>query len=423
MAPSGGIAYVALEAAGKLLKLDVAGYTVDRQRRRRREPAARVGQRRRQPGLRLALHHAAPAGREHGRRADLERRRADRRRGRRRRRSRAGAAADDRAAPQRQAGRREPGPRRAELPRRRRDLAGRRSRPGCRRSRTTSSAACCATAAASNFQNTVRAISSRIDLASGTEDYAARIDHDNASLASAALFDRQRRLPVRRAGDQPRGRGRRRPRPTGEMFRIDVGRAPQGLALSADGRTLYVNNFMDRTVERVRPHAAGGATALSTCRCVATLHVRRHREAERHGAERQAALLRRDATRAWRATRYMSCASLPQRRRPRRPRLGPDRLRRGPAQHHQPARPRGTAQGFLHWSNNFDEVQDFEGQIRTLAGGTGLMTDAAVQHRHAQPAARRPQGRRQRDLDALAAYVASLNTFDAEPAAQRATAR
>jgi sugar lactone lactonase YvrE len=27
-----------------------------------------------------------------------------------------------------------------------------------------------------------------------------------------------------------------------------VGRAPQGLTLSADGRTLYVNNFMDRSV-------------------------------------------------------------------------------------------------------------------------------------------------------------------------------
>ena len=39
-------------------------------------------------------------------------------------------------------------------------------------------------------------------------------------------------------------------------------------------------------------------------------------------------------------------------------------------------RGRAGGQGFLHWSNNFDEVQDFEGQIRTLAGGTGLMTDA-----------------------------------------------
>ena len=53
----------------------------------------------------------------------------------------------------------------------------------------------------------------------------------------------------------------------------------------------------------------------------------------------------------------------------------------------------GMAQGFLHWSGNFDEVQDFEGQIRALAGGTGLMTRRRVQHRHAQPAARRRRRR------------------------------
>ncbi len=40
-----------------------------------------------------------------------------------------------------------------------------------------------------NFQNTVRAITSRIDLATGVEDLASRVDLDNASLASAAVFD------------------------------------------------------------------------------------------------------------------------------------------------------------------------------------------------------------------------------------------
>ena len=33
-----------------------------------------------------------------------------------------------------------------------------------------------------------------------------------------------------------------------EVMRLGVGRAPQGVAVSADGRRLYVNNFMDRTV-------------------------------------------------------------------------------------------------------------------------------------------------------------------------------
>ncbi|MGH7358060.1 MAG: galactose oxidase-like domain-containing protein, partial [Candidatus Rokuibacteriota bacterium] len=40
-----------------------------------------------------------------------------------------------------------------------------------------------------NFQNTVRAISSRIDLAAGAEDYASRFDHDNSGVAGAIAFD------------------------------------------------------------------------------------------------------------------------------------------------------------------------------------------------------------------------------------------
>src|SRR5262249_17211303 len=41
-----------------------------------------------------------------------------------------------------------------------------------------------------NFQNTVRAISSRVVLGAGVEDLGGRIDHDNASVASAAVFDK-----------------------------------------------------------------------------------------------------------------------------------------------------------------------------------------------------------------------------------------
>ena len=98
-----------------------------------------------------------------------------------------------------------------------------------------------------NFQNTVRAISSRIDLATNVESFGARIDHDNASMASTAAFDRygvfmfvaletSREIAVVNAHDQA------------QFFRINVGRAPQGVAVSADGYRLYVSNFMDRTV-------------------------------------------------------------------------------------------------------------------------------------------------------------------------------
>ena len=72
-------------------------------------------------------------------------------------------------------------------------------------------------------------------------------------------------------------------------------------------------------------------------------------------------------------------------------------------------------QGFLHWSANFDEVQDFEGQIRALSGGLGLMQDADFNSgTHSQPLGD-PKAGFSADLDALAAYVTSLNTFTSSP--------
>ena len=73
-----------------------------------------------------------------------------------------------------------------------------------------------------DFQNTVRAISSRIDIAGSAEDYAARLDLDNSGVASAAVFDEfgvymfvaletSRQVAVVSAHDG------------WEMFRIDVG--------------------------------------------------------------------------------------------------------------------------------------------------------------------------------------------------------
>ena len=69
----------------------------------------------------------------------------------------------------------------------------------------------------------------------------------------------------------------------------------------------------------------------------------------------------------------------------------------------------------LHWSNNFNEVQDFEGQIRALAGGTGLMTNAQFTTGTRSQALGDPKAGVSSDLDALAAYVASLNSFASSP--------
>ena len=262
-----------------------------------------------------------------------------------------------------------------------------------------------------NFQNTVRAVSSRIDLVTNDETLAARIDHDNASMASAAAFDpngiylfvaleTSREVAVIDAHGQS------------EVMRFEVGRAPQGLALSADGNTLFVSNFMDRSVGvfDLRPLRGQGQLSVPSLATLNSVATERLTATVLRG--KQFFYDARDTRLA--RDRYMSCASCHN-----------DGGHDGRVwdlggfgeglRNTISLRGRSGAQGFLHWSNNFDEVQDFEGQIRNLAGGTGLMTDAQFNtDTRSQPLGTAKAGVSS-DLDALAAYVASLNSFDASP--------
>ena len=110
--------------------------------------------------------------------------------------------------------------------------------------------------------------------------------------------------------------------------------------VSPDGRRLYVNNFMDRTVGVYDLRAAAADTAQSSVPLLATLNAVGDREARRATVLKGKQLFydARDTRLARDALHELRV--LPQRRRPRRPRLGPHRHRRRPAQHDQPARPR-----------------------------------------------------------------------------------
>ena len=67
----------------------------------------------------------------------------------------------------------------------------------------------------------------------------------------------------------------------------------------------------------------------------------------------------------------------------------------------------GTAQGNVHWSANFDEIQDFENDMRGAFGGSGFLSDADFAARAAPLGL--PKAGRSAALDALAAYVTSLD--------------
>lgn len=261
------------------------------------------------------------------------------------------------------------------------------------------------------FQNTVRAITSRIDLTSGVEDYGRRIDHDNSSVASAVAYDpygvylfvaleTSREVAVVDVHDGV------------ELFRFAAGRAPQGVVVSSNGERLYVNNFMDRSVSvfDLSELTNSGQWNVPLLGVLPSVNAEKLAPAVLAGKQlfydAKDPRLARDS--------YLSCASCHN-----------DGGEDGRVwdltgmgeglRNTINLRGTGAAHGRLHWTGNFDEVQDFEGQIRSLAGGTGLMTDVAFNTgTRNQPLGDSKAGV-SADLDALAAYVASLQKVAPSP--------
>ena len=262
------------------------------------------------------------------------------------------------------------------------------------------------------FDSTVRAASSRLDLSTFRENPAERIDHDNSSVANAALFHSSGAylfvaLETSRQVAVVDVTGRR------ELQRFEVGLAPQALALSGDGNTLYVSNMMSRSISVLDlvPLLSQGQTAAPEVLSIAGVATERLSAAVLKG--KQLFYDARDPRLARES--YMSCASChndgaSDGRVWDMTGLG-EGLRRTSSLRGRA----GMGHGFLHWSANFDEIQDFEQQIRILAGGTGLMSDAAYNaETRSQPLGTAKAGM-SADLDALAAYVSSLNTFAPSP--------
>ena len=261
-----------------------------------------------------------------------------------------------------------------------------------------------------NFEHTVRAISSRIDLSSDSEDFGSRIDHDDSSLGSAGAFglygnyyfvtlETSREVAVIDAYQRS------------ELFRFDVGRAPQGIVISPDGLRMYVHNFMDRTVSAFDLSALINLGSLTVNPIATYTTVANEALSIQVLNGKQLFYDARDTRLAQDA--YLSCASChndgdADGRIWDLTGVG-EGLRntislngRGAPEH-----------GPLHWTSNFDEVQDFEGQIRSLSGGTGLMDDADFNATSDPLGA--PKAGLSIDLDALAAYVESLTSFGWSP--------
>lgn len=263
-----------------------------------------------------------------------------------------------------------------------------------------------------NFQNTVRAISSKIDLVNQRELLEQRVDHDNSSVAAAAAFhpngvylfvalESSREVAVVNAINGS------------ELFRISVGIAPQSLAISHDGLTLYVKELIERRISVIdlKPLIHFGRL---TAHVEAVINTVLNEKLDADVLAGKALFYDAKDPRLAKDS-YLSCASChndgDQDGRVWDLTAQGEGLRNTIALNGRA----GMSHGLLHWSGNFDEVQDFEAQIRSLSGGTGLMSDADFN----SGSRRKPLGDTKsgvsEDLDHLAAYIHSLNQFAPSP--------
>ncbi len=265
------------------------------------------------------------------------------------------------------------------------------------------------------FEHTVRSISSPVDLVNLASDVTKRIDFDNGGIASAAVFSHygdylfvalegSREVAVVDVYNND------------ELFRFETGFAPQGLALSADGLTLYVDNFMARTVSvhdisslvNDNSHKPEAVQLITTIKSVdnelLSSQILRGKQLFYDAADDR---IGKD--------NYISCASCHNDGEQDGRVWDFTGLGEGLRNTISLRGRSGMNHGPLHWSGNFDEVQDFEGQMRTLGNGTGLLSDSLFHTgTRADPLGDSKAGLSE-DLDAMAAYVASLDTFAASP--------
>ena len=260
--------------------------------------------------------------------------------------------------------------------------------------------------------STVRAITSIFDLVSGRELSARRIDFDDRSGAVAVAFS-----PL---GDYAfvAQQG------SNEVAIVDAytgavkgaltggaGLAPDGIWIDETRRRAFVSNFTTRSVSVYDVAEALDSISFEPGleREISAVSVEQLARAELRGLR----IFYNAADPRMSLDGYISCASC---------HLGGgddgtvwDFSDRGEGLRNTIALDgrEGTAMGRVHWTANFDEIQDFENDIRNAFGGSGFMTQADF--RATSDPLGSPKAGRSRDLDDLDAYVASLDDFGWSP--------
>jgi YVTN family beta-propeller protein len=256
--------------------------------------------------------------------------------------------------------------------------------------------------------NTVRSILSQLDLIANTESLSNRVDVDNHSVPGSICFSPLGDLAYVtyqannevRVFDTASGNN---------LSSIATGLAPQGVCVSADGSRLYTLNFLSRSISAfdVSQLASGASSVITPLGETDVVAVEKLAPQVLAGKR----IFYNAADPRMANEGYLSCATC---------HLDGDQdgrtwdfTDRGEGLRNTITMQgrRGMGHGRVHWSANFDEIQDFEHDIRNAFGGTGFMSDADFNTGTRNTPLGDPKAGISPELDALAAYVTSLNEF------------
>lgn len=263
-------------------------------------------------------------------------------------------------------------------------------------------------------ETTVRSIVSFVDMEKASEVFSEQVDFNNSAIGRAAVFSPR--------GDyifvaQMEGNAvavidtyNRNPRPL--LVGADSERAPHGLYLDGSTGRLYLNNFLGRNVSiyDVSSMLSSGALAPSKVATVSTVEKEPLKAEELAGKK----IFYNAADARMSLNSYISCASC-------HTDGGHDGMVWDFAARGQGKRSNiplmgraGIGHGNVHWTGNFDEIQDFENDIRKFFGGNGFMSTIDYEATKDTLGVNKKAGK-SKDLDDLSIYVASLSGYPRSP--------
>jgi len=263
-----------------------------------------------------------------------------------------------------------------------------------------------------SFETSVRTVVSLVDLGSNQEHLDERTDLNNRALGLGLTFSPigdyafvallgNNGVEVLDAYNRQIVAGA-----------FELGKAPDGLALDDAGR-LYVNSFLSRSVVILDAKSVLDSTGFSLDRIAEVVVSSAEKLSEQVLAGKVVFYDASDLRMG--LDGYLSCAAC---------HLDGfedgqvwDFTDRGEGLRNTTSLlgKRGIGQGRLHWSANFDEVQDFEHDMRNAFGGTGFLPDETFNQGTRNTTLGDPKAGLSPELDALSAYVTSLDRVPTSP--------